>query len=119
MSIDKYLGRKYNARSYNCAHLVCDVWQDLKGPELGEYLRAYLCGESDRKVVLTQMRKIKFLDEPESPCVVLFQSPRQIAHVGIWIRGRVLHLLEGQQCVQFQPLKIAGIGFKSIRFFTC
>lgn len=118
MSVDRYLDRQYDARHYNCAHLVCEVWSDIKGEAMAEMLRGFLCGPAQRQAKASDLRRIRFLGRPESPCVVLMQSPGQPPHVGVWIRGRVLHLPE-KGTAQYQPLDVVRIGFRQVRFFTC
>lgn len=117
MNLDRYLSRRFHPRQYNCAHLVCDVWRDLKGEDLASVLDGFLCAPGARKTVLSQLRRIRFMDAPQSPCVVLMQSPKRAAHVGVWINRRVLHLLESG--VQYTALDVASLGFKQVRFFTC
>lgn len=118
MSVDRYLDRRYSASHYNCAHLVCEVWADLKGEGMAQVLKGFLCGPARRQAKAGDLRRVRFLNKPETPCVVLMQSPRQSPHVGVWIRGRVLHLPE-RGSAQFQPIEVASLGFKSVRFFTC
>jgi hypothetical protein len=115
--IDKYLDRRYHARLYNCAHFACEVWGDICGPELERALRAFLCAPSKRKTVLSDLRKLRVLDEPEEPCIVLLQAPKMPAHCGVWLQGRVLHLRE--RGVEYQRLEVVRLGFKKVRFVTC
>jgi hypothetical protein len=118
VSVDRYLDRQYEASSYNCAHFVCEVWEDMKGRAMAEVLSGFLCAPARRQTRVSDLRRIRFLGRPESPCIVLLQSPRQRPHVGIWIRGRVLHLPE-RGAAQFQTLDVVRVGFQSVRFFTC
>lgn len=118
MSIDKYFGRRYNRSKYNCAHFVCEVWADLKGNQLADALREMLCPPSARRVVLSDLRAVRFLKSPEDPCVVYMTSRLNAPHVGIWIRGKVLHIVDNQG-VQYQPLDVASLGFKRVRFLAC
>lgn len=118
MSIDRYLDRQYHPATYNCAHLVCEVWAEMKGESMAQILRGLLCGPAQRQAKLNDLRRVRFLDTPQTPCVVLMQSPRQPPHVGVWVRGRVLHLPE-RGSAQFQPLDVVSVGFKQVRFFTC
>lgn len=116
--IDRYLDRRYHPKTYNCAHFVCDVWQDLKGIELAELMKGFLCGRSERKGNYPLLKKhIAFIDKPETVCVVLMQSPRVPPHVGIWLNGKVLQLT--RRGVNYLPLEAATIGYKKIRYFTC
>jgi hypothetical protein len=117
VSTDRYLDRRYDKRHYNCAHLVCEVWADLRGPDMAEALRGFLCGPSGREARLSDLRRLRFLDTPEEPCVVLLQAPRRAPHVGVWVRGKVLHITE--RGVFHQRLEIAALGFTRARFITC
>jgi hypothetical protein len=118
VSVDRYFQRRYNAKDYNCAHFVCEVWADIKGDDLTIALRGLLCPWSDRRAVIGDLRAIRMLSAPESPCVVYMHSRLRDTHVGIFIRDRVLHLTE-RSGVQFQPLDVASLGFQRVRFFTC
>lgn len=116
-SIDRYLGRRYNSATYNCAHLVCEVFADMVGPEMAEKLQGLLSAPSSRRAVLSQLRGAKFIDKPVTPCVVYMQGPRIETHVGVWIRGKVLQITK--RGVQYLPLDVATHEFKRVRFFTC
>lgn len=117
MSVDKYFSKRYHRSNYNCAHFVCDVFEDLRGASVSEVLRAFLCAPKNRKPSKRDLLKAIVLENPVSPCVVLMQR-RDETHVGVYLRGRVLHILE-RGGVQFQPLEVATLGFTKVRFFTC
>lgn len=118
MSIDKYFTRVYDPNNYNCAHFVCELWAELKGPEMGELLGGFLCKPSERVARKSDLKRFRVLTKPESPCVVFMQAPKAVTHVGIWLRGKVFHILSDRG-VQYQPLEVATIGFKQVRFITC
>ncbi len=115
---DKYFGRKYDAKNYNCAHFVCDVWQDETGKDIRQAMGGFLAGRGDRRAILADLRAFKRLQAPQSPCIALFQSPRQAPHVGIFLRGRVLHISK-EQGVRFDRMEYAALGAKKIGFYTC
>lgn len=117
MTIDAYLNRTYNRKTYNCAHLVCEVWKDLTGDDISVALRGFLNGRGEGRAVLSDLRKFKRLTAPQSPCIVLFHANRQAPHVGIFLRGRVLHIQP--RGVEFQPLDVVSLGFKRIGFYLC
>jgi hypothetical protein len=116
MSTDQFMGRVYNARSYNCAHFVCDVWEQETGQHIGDTLAGVLHAPRERKLKLPDVHRVTVLASPESPCLVLMRN-RWESHVGVYLRGKVLHLIETG--VQYVPLDVACIGFPKVRFFRC
>jgi len=117
MSVDKYLNKVYCPQNYNCAHLVCEVWKDETGIDISHALQGFLGGRKARRVVLADLRIFKRLKAPLSPCLVQFQSHRDAPHVGIYLRGRVLHITKSG--VRFEILETVSIGFKKVGFFAC
>jgi len=118
MSVDKYFSRSYDKASYNCAHLVKEVWLDLTGNDIDYALNGFLRAPKERFVSKSERRNLKRLDSPQSPCIVLFQSPRVPPHVGIFLRGRVLHITENRG-VRFDRLNDITLGVSKITFLTC
>jgi len=115
--IDKYLNRTYNERSYNCAHFVCEVWAELKNPEIADILASFLCATYERKALLSLRHRINILSKPIEPCIICLQAKGLPAHVGIWWHGKILHI--NRKGVYYQPLEIVRLGFQQIRFFVC
>jgi hypothetical protein len=115
VNTDEFLDRRYHAKDYNCAHFACDVWAAATGTDLRESLSGFLTSPARRRADLGQLRRVKWLARPESPCLVWCQRPGQ-SHVGVFLRGKMLHLLE-QGGVQFMPLHVATVGFNKVRFF--
>ena len=117
MSIDALLHRTYDRKRYNCAHFVSDAWKHETGQDIREQLIGFLFPPSDRFVLFALRHSFVSLDRPKSPCIVLMRSPRREPHVGIWLRGKVLHIT--QSGPQLQPLDIATLGFSIVRFYAC
>lgn len=115
-SVDPYLGRTYDRRRYDCLHFAADVWRDLTGEDLRERLAGLLGAPADRHVRLRHLRAFRHLAAPRSPCLVLFQRPRTPPHIGVFLRGRVLHLRE--QGAVHQPLELAALGWTSVRCYA-
>jgi hypothetical protein len=115
VSIDAFFHRKYNRQTYNCAHFVCDVWESLTGESLAHKLGGLLRPPKTRHASFDLRRQFKRLEAPESPCVVLMQRRGSQPHVGIFVRGRVLHIHE--MGVEFQPTDVASRGFEKIGFY--
>lgn len=115
MSIDEFFKRKYDRRNYNCAHFVCEVWKATTGEDLAHKLRGFLQAPEDRRAVLSDLRSFERLQAPESPCLALMQRRGSAPHVGMFLRGRVLHIHE--MGVEFQPIDVASRGFEKIGFY--
>ncbi|MEI9995086.1 MAG: hypothetical protein WDM91_10860 [Rhizomicrobium sp.] len=96
-SIDAYLVRR-RRKNYDCRDLSAEVWRALTGEEL-----------LDRDIKTMQR-----LDAPVDPCIVLFRR-RGENHMGVFVRGKVLHLAE--MSARFERLDIAGLGFVEARFY--
>jgi len=118
MSIDKYLSRVHNKASYNCAHFVCEVWEDMHGKDSLSALRGFLCAQENREVVLSELKKIELLEKPVNNCIVLFQRSND-AHVGILIDGKVLHLPEDSMARYEDVSYIRNVrGFTKVRYIN-
>lgn len=116
-SVDDYLERTYNRKTYNCAHFVCEVWQALTGEDISGALRGFLNGRGEGRAIINDLRKFKRLDAPESPCLALFHATRQAPHVGIYFKGRILHIQP--RGVEFQPVEVVMLGFKRMGYYKC
>lgn len=116
MSIDAFYHRKYDAKTYNCAHFVCEVWRSITGNDIAHKLAGFMLPPSERFVRVSLRHEFKRLTAPLSPCIVLMQQRRQAPHVGLYLRGRVFHITD--KGVQFQPIEVATVGFKTIGFYN-
>lgn len=115
MSLDQFLDRQYDKANYNCAHLVCDAWEAETGQPLRDVLAGFLVPPGARQVDWSKRHALRPLRAPESPCIVLMRRPRQSAHVGLFVRGKVLHITESG--VALQRLSIATLGFSIVGFY--
>lgn len=113
--MDGFFHKRYDAKQYNCAHFVADVWQKFTGDDISEALAGFLLPVKSRFVRASIRRQFVKLDAPKSPCIVLMQRPKTAPHVGLWVNGKVFHLKETGP--EFQPLDVATFGFKSHRFY--
>ena len=115
MSIDSFFHRIYNREKYNCAHFVCEVWQSLTGESIAHKLGGLLEPPKSRHVRFDLRRQFVRLERPETPCIALMQRRGSAPHVGIFLRGRVLHIHE--LGVEYQPIDVASRGFEKIGFY--
>lgn len=115
MSIDQFLDRRYNRRFYHCGHLLCEAWEAETGEPLREALAGFLLAPEERRASWSLLRSLRPLTGPASPAIVLMRRPRSPCHVGMFIRGKVLHIRETG--VAYQPLSLARLGFPLIGFY--
>lgn len=113
-STDKYFSRKYNINSYRCARFAVDVWMDLTGQDLSNELSISM---HSRKAAVSNLRRFKRLETPSDPCLVFFQFHKSTPHIGVFVRGKVLHITE--KGVQYQPIEVVGVGAKRVRYYSC
>lgn len=115
-SVDKYLSRQYDIKRYNCLHFARDVWLDHTGVDITEHLQNVF--HPDQRTDLRKsLRAFERITEPVDPCLVMMHRPRLAPHVGVYLRGKVLHIWE--RGVEFLPVALASRGFESVRFYLC
>lgn len=114
-SVDKFLDRKMDLNYYNCLHLTRDVWLELTGEDLSSRLAGLMGGLDGRRLHRATVRAFRRLTSPVSPCIVLMQLPRYQPHMGVYLRGKVLHFQN--HGVEFLPLSLATRGFKTVKFY--
>lgn len=115
LSVDSYLGRRFNLARYNCWHLVRDGWLELTGLDLGDRTperisTAALIGRFDNDVP-----EFEQLADPASPCIILMQQAGAVPHVGLFYRGKVLQMTAGG--ASYLPLDTATRGYGLISFY--
>jgi hypothetical protein len=98
--------------TYICADLVAEAWKN----ETGQDIR-HLLGVGERTGICSLgHHMLRRVSRPVSPCVVLLRRAKVEVHVGIFVRGRVLHLSETGPVRQL--LSVASIGYTSVRFYA-
>jgi hypothetical protein len=117
MSVDKYLDRTFDRSRYNCLDFVREVWLDLTGIDLASKLMGVFGCPSERTPSRKHFRAFREISNPGDMCLVYMESPKTAPHIGVFIRGRVLHLHE--RGVEYLPVDIAARGFKRVRYYAC
>lgn len=118
MSVDKYFGLRYDSKNYHCAHFACDVWRDLTGVDLSSHLLGRLSDVPSASVNTKFFRRLKQSSTPVDPSIAIFQYCRGVPHVGVYLRGRLLHISKTQG-VRFDRLSDVAAQAKKVRFYTC
>ena len=107
MSVDRYLSRR-QAPGYDCLAFARDVWAGLTGEDLRG--RLDILHPDPRR-----LRVFERLSAPVDPCLVLMRRPRSQPHVGVYVRGRVLHLDAGG--AKHVPLELVALSFLRVEFY--
>lgn len=117
-SIDSFLQLQYENRHFNCLHLVAKAWLAHTGNDIWPLLKAFH-EPTHEQLARRRMRQLFVeIKAPVNPCLVLWQRRKSVPHVGIYLRGRVLHIHEGG--VEFELLATACKAAKtSARFYVC
>jgi hypothetical protein len=116
-TVDKYLKKPFDIVNYNCWDFIRDVLIDLKGVDVDCRTPNPPTREAMRVAFATQENQFKRLGKPEDGCIVLFSRPKSTPHVGVFYKGKVLHLEKNG--AHYQPLDIVKLGFKNIRYYEC
>ena len=98
-----FLLEKTHAVGYNCEDFSRDVWFHLTGRRLPS--------------VLSKKSSFKLLDKPETPCLSLMLRDKCAPHLGVYVRGRIVHLTE--RGPEFVDAKTASRGFKEVKYYQC
>ena len=101
---------------YNCAHFVADAWEAEGLGNIRETLEGFLYPVGKRRVEPSKRSHVIKLDKPVSPCLVLFRRKLSEPHVGLYIRGRVLHLTDSGPIRQLPD--IASMGYQKTRYYA-
>jgi hypothetical protein len=104
---------------YNCLDFVIEAWNHLTGdPGVAERLNALSEGihTEDGRVILSAVRGFGKLPQPASPCFVVMQRTKTQPHIGIFYKGRILHMIENG--VEYQPLPVVRRYFTKIGFYA-
>lgn len=117
MSVDSLFYHRYDRNTYNCAHFLVDAWKCIVGDDISDKITGFLLPAKERHGGAYLRKHFYPLGKPQSPCIVLMHKTRQAPHVGMFIRGKVIHIQESG--VQYMPLDIATFGFDKVRFYAC
>ncbi len=112
-SVDQYFGFNYDRTKFNCLHFAKLVWANETGAKIEDEIFNFDRWNKN-KVSNKFARKFVKLKKPVSPCIAIFKG-RIETHIGIFIRGKILHLTENG--VQFQPVDVVSMTFFKVRFY--
>lgn len=108
---------RVRTRTYNCAHYAAEVWAAETGEDITPALTGFLAPRHDRQATPLTRKRFVRLQEPKTPCIVLFRRPRAEPHVGVYLRGAVLHLEAKMPKRDLIADIVAANGFKTVTYY--
>lgn len=113
--VDRFLQKEFSYRDYNCFHFVRDVWLELTGNDLGDQTPQSPGVDTYNQKALLVANTLLALAMPEDPSIVLLQRDRLEPHVGVFYKGRVLHL--NRKGAYYMPLSQVTPGYTTVGFY--
>jgi hypothetical protein len=115
-STDPFLDKVYIKGKYNCLDFTAEVWEAITGERLGDRLGLVLRAIPHRKAHKADIEGFRLLDRPQSPCLAMFRRAYTEPHIGVYVRGRLLHLPSRGNAV-FQRLDEVTRFFKRVAYY--
>jgi hypothetical protein len=103
--VNRYADVRYQRNVQDCWDFARRVLLEHNGSDIGERLPD-----------VSRRRKAVVLNEPCEGCIVLL-TRRNAAHVGVWIRGAMVHL--SKDGPRHEPLRRAMVreGYLKVKFY--
>lgn len=101
---------------YNCAHFLAEAWERETGRDIRPIFAGFLAPAHARRATPHARGDFVRIPAPVSPCIVLLRRVKATPHVGLFVRGRVLHLTDKGPIRQL--LSVASLGYTSVRFYA-
>lgn len=102
--------------NYNCAHFVCDAWEQETGDDIRPIMGCFLLPEHARSAAPELVHTLRRLAAASGPCIVLWRRKGTAPHVGLYSRRTVLHLADTGPIRQ--QLAVASLGYHTTRFYA-
>jgi hypothetical protein len=113
--VDPYLSRVYRKGFYTCLEFTAEVWKDITGEDIGDRLPILRVASAERRITPSDLRRFERLTAPVSPCIALIRRPKAVPHMGVFLRGNILHL--NDMGASFQSPQFAGLGFTTMTYY--
>lgn len=104
------LSKIYHPNDFNCGHFFVWAWNILFPDK-----KIYPNGSDHSLALLGIKSNFKKTSELKEFGAVTMHHLSKIPHLGIFYKGKVLHIRQGGP--EYQPLDVAMIGYQEVRFY--
>lgn len=111
---DRYLGLVFHREEFTCWDLIRRAWLDVTGFDIGDRTPHPATPAAMRARFDAEESDFILLAGPVTPCIVLMRQRLAVPHVGLFWRGRVLHMRPAG--VRYERLVDARRGFGQVSF---
>lgn len=112
--VDDFLDRRRVPGVYDCLDFTVEVWRAETGEDLTGRLHSLVGAGKASRQIGEAARRFRKLAKPADPCLVVMHGLCGDLHIGVYLRGRVLHLLARPE---FMAVDVASRGFSKVSFY--
>lgn len=120
LSINDYLLKTHNMRSYNCWHLVLDCVSEFHGKTYPDYTPGKITRDNLKEQFtpdrIGQFEKIHASKKQDGD-IVYMTHPIHIPHVGFLYKNKVLSMKRSGPT--YENIIDASRGFKQLEYYRC
>lgn len=112
---DDFLRRTFDANCYTCWDFAREVWRELTGQDVGARSPDVFEARQLWAAVIRAEKDFVELAAPETPCLALFKRRGAEPHIGVYFKGRVLHLRRSG--AMFEGLDSVRRGYHEVSYY--
>jgi len=102
VSLDFLYWQEYQKGSHTCWDFVVLAWKELTGIDLSLQADFPEGLSNQMRFWKNQRKRLILLKKPKDPCIVFLFNAKRNPHVGVFHKGRILHLDENGPTAQMK-----------------
>jgi len=110
------MSKSHDAQNYHCGHFLLDAWMFITKQDISCAIGGLLLPLDQCNMKGCDLTKLKWIDEPEDPCIMSMRNARGLGHVGIYVKGKMLHLAQHYPCII--PLEQVMTHYRGLRYYA-
>lgn len=116
MNLAQLMARQYDENTYHCVHFVVDAWRVLLDEDISADFSGMLTPLESASVMPLWPDLFVEIDNPQKPCIVVLRKGDRTPHMGMWYKGKILHLRE--EGPHYANLARICLEYDTVRFYT-